>query len=1315
MKHLSVLIVSLATLASRPALAAEYTVPSLGTFLEPARDLVSENIRVLQESALPDGRVLLEVAADLRNVDTGQWADIGANMLSAIEAGLVRTFGVAIAHTFEAGLELAVNGVATSSETIGIIVAAGDLAAARAEILAGTVLYATAETVSGAFVAVASQLPLENIRIVGETVLADGRILIHCAANVRNATTEALRKVTLSFLTAAGTVAYQVANAAIPFSGNLNANAVATPTGALYVSVAPTDLASVRSNILSGALLQTYGTELWVFSLPPAGIDDATAQAWRPPAESGPLGATVLVFTNKTTLLASLQPGDLLVEDPAIHRLAPPVLGNSANPFESVPKVLSNYLPFEVTAVSEVEGEVRVTGRQRTLLDVLRSATFVQDSKEIYATPFRDPYNPTLENTYTDAEEILRAGMARSIEEDDPHDPRLADLKGMTAIPWHFNDTFISEKVKLSGELLFRSSGLRFEVKIRDFQLQRAVTRIDAGAVLNVVVECEAGEDTSDEPEEKKSKELFRIDDIPAITFNVGGVPVSLQPVLSLKAGVEANVPTRLTLPLQSAFTVGMEMGFDRARMDGTNDGFFYEPIQEFIPLRTSDPTVFDDLAATLGVWAEVGLGIEGSIADILNGGPTLGIRLQNDFRLAPLENPWWSVDAGVDLIGRFSVDVLGFTVADADASLHHFDLFHQDAGGPLIGGRLRKAGAGADTDLRPVAGQEARWGRVFQPVDHFGPFEQGFVLSPPEAGGDLIVGGSDASGSVVSRFAPNGDVVWMKYLGLMTGAKQGAALPGGDFVIAGKDGNNLVVCRFDADGNRKWVSSFRPAETFNEVTLMAAEGTNGPGGTPTNLYVGGIVHRPTIPNSDPFLLKLRSDGTLLWAFSYDLPEDDEIHGITLTADGHVLVCGRTDADVPPPPIGTPDSENQFKHMVSAGLLMKIDAQTGAVLWARAFPSRRGLQFNAVVEAPDGSLYAAGQANKIVTQTRPCSLFAKFNSDGSLVDHVVVGEDPDWVDELPNAGTTPWDSVTGLRWIDGSLWACGVTGVGTDQAAWVMSLTDEFGVKFYAIFDGKNDEELFDLADAGNGLAVLGNTRSIHPWGAGKINLPMLLKLPWEGMMRFHEDTQFRTLFLRPHVFHSSATGEFWIISRIEFLGAPPQIFANTFGDVSFTVTPFALTPGGSVPAPTEATNRMVLAVEQLDPALVKDYAAWAAYHQLAGDDSTVTADVDGDGLPNGTEFFSGLNPVVALADPPSSLAIQYDQSADTVTIDFDRATAAASVPYRLQYSTNLRDWLPASGTVEQVIGAEGLTDRLRLRLSTPAPEGAFFRLQINP
>ena len=83
----------------------------------------------------------------------------------------------------------------------------------------------------------------------------------------------------------------------------------------------------------------------------------------------------------------------------------------------------------------------------------------------------------------------------------------------------------------------------------------------------------------------------------------------------------------------------------------------------------------------------------------------------------------------------------------------------------------------------------------------------------------------------------------------------------------------------------------------------------------------------------------------------------------------------------------------------------------------------------------------------------------------------------------------------------------------------------------------------------------------------------------------------------------------------------------------------------------------------------------------------------------------------------PPSLSIQYDTATDIVAIDFNRAHAAINQPFNLQYSTNLMMWMPTASTTLQLMGSDNLYDWLRLLLPAPAPDAAFFRLELptNP
>src|SRR5205085_1896504 len=136
----------------------------------------------------------------------------------------------------------------------------------------------------------------------------------------------------------------------------------------------------------------------------------------------------------------------------------------------------------------------------------------------------RDPYNPPVENTYSKVEKKARDTLAEVARRADPHDGKLADLAGLNAIPISFNEVPIGDAIRLSGEILLRSSGLQFEVAFRGFNLKRAVAHIDAGVVASFVLETTG---TNDVLSAKKEVKLVEIP-FPPVPINIAGIPLSL-------------------------------------------------------------------------------------------------------------------------------------------------------------------------------------------------------------------------------------------------------------------------------------------------------------------------------------------------------------------------------------------------------------------------------------------------------------------------------------------------------------------------------------------------------------------------------------------------------------------------------------------------------------------------------------------------------------------------------------------------------------------------------------------------------------------
>ncbi|MBX3746327.1 MAG: hypothetical protein KF833_13560 [Verrucomicrobiae bacterium] len=1165
------------------------------------------------------------------------------------------------------------------------------------------------------------EILVEGIVVLSEAPMADGRIRMEARAGVRIVGESTWENVTVSVRDEIAGVRVEVLTQELRFNGMLGPGASASPADSdpVVIAVPSEQAGAVRAAMLAGEAFRTTGSEMWIYVHPPRGIDADTERAWRYPAEWADAERTEirLVFTNTTPFLLSLQPGDLLVENLSVHPLARTNIVSGTAPDDTL-TTLADYVPFRVGSVTVEDDQIRVVGRRMLLLEVIRSATLVGTPLDAYVHPLRDPYKPDPEKTHTRREQSERHAEARLIAtEENPRDGRLADLNGMFARPWHFNEVPIGGRVTLSGEWLFRQSGLRLELKIRDFRVERVLAQVDAGVVFNLLIECGEPGDDSEEASDGSSITLFEIDDIPAVTFNLGGVPVSVKPVLRLTAGVEANVPSRLVLPLQSAFTVGMEMGYDRSLVTDTTEGFFYRPITEFVPVRVSDPTVFDELAATVGFWTQLDVGLEIAAGSgiAIQAGPSLGIRLENDYRLAPIEDPWWAVDLGLELVGNFAIDLelLEFAeirLVDSTASIHRFDLFHRDAGGPLTGG-ARLAAPVSTRPFGPRTGEGVRWGRLFQSRPNFQGFRNAFVFAVPDGGGDIIAGGYNAY-SMLARFSPTGDLRWILDTHPVPTIHKATPLPDGSFFTAGTEGLNIVFARYDGHGNRLWATAYSQVPRFTiEAVTVGADDSGQP-----EYYVAGSVTHTTVTTSDPALIKLDAEGQPVWARYYSNPHDDEALGMTLAADGHILLCGFGRGDVPPPTTGSPEPGNILKLALAGGMVMKVDSQTGAVRWATVCPARWGMRFNAIVEAPDGTIYAAGASSRPVTLDRPSNVFARFSPQGALLDHVSVGDDPDWPDLLPYAGRSPYDAVHGLRWTPDGLIACGASGLGADVTGWVMGLTGNLGVRFYSVVDAPGSNPFLDLADAGDGFAVVGHTHS--PFAlAGQTGqtIPILLKLPWEGLMRFAPNTGFRSLFLQPWVYHASATHEYQVLSSFNL--PPSPVFpdgrkvyvGNHHGPLAYTPQELALTSQPAGTAPNAGPNPTRFPVEFVPLPEIHAYETWAAYHHLP-EGSSPEGDSDGDGLSDRFEAYFGRDPKIPESTPIFAVTLAESEGSIAAIISFTRAPYARSWGVEIQASDDLLTWAPVSGLGETVVALDPATERVEIRVPADVLAHRFFR-----
>jgi hypothetical protein len=284
-----------------------------------------------------------------------------------------------------------------------------------------------------------------------------------------------------------------------------------------------------------------------------------------------------------------------------------------------------------------------------------------------------------------------------------------------------------------------------------------------------------------------------------------------------------------------------------------------------------------------------------------------------------------------------------------------------------------------------------------------------------------------------------------------------------------------------------------------------------------------------------------------------------------------------------------------------------------------------------------------------------------------------------------------------MTWADGSLWIAGKIGspgisIVTDgQSAFTARLTPELGVTRFAIHAGASADFIGAIAPGGDGLLACGWTRSFLPWPAGAANenapspvARLVMKLPWEGLLRFHEFSNGKqpaaddpapvrgSHYVYPRIIAASDTTLFRATLPPDpiDLDAPPVHLA---GDaLPFTVSDLVLIPGFFPPAaPAKITPLAHHQIEFVPSEVIDGFASYQDYYQ-----TDTTADSDNDGLNLATEFYHGTNPLVSNS---VSLRMTTHPLTGAPTLSFPRSELAAAEGWNapIQKSGTLELWEP--------------------------------------
>lgn len=169
-------------------------------------------------------------------------------------------------------------------------------------------------------------------------------------------------------------------------------------------------------------------------------------------------------------------------------------------------------------------------------------------------------------------------------------------------------------------------------------------------------------------------------------------------------------------------------------------------------------------------------------------------------------------------------------------------------------------------------------------------------ILATPDGGALLIGASSSFTGlqraAYVLKINGDGNIVWSK---LITGNFSqyyfdGAALPGGGYVLSGssfKAGSSFeaLVTRISENGTIIWSKTY--GDSLSELGYKVVPVVSG---SDTSIFVSGVSTSKTVDESaDAMLLKIRMNGTLVWANTYGDADYNRAQGLAYGANRLML------------------------------------------------------------------------------------------------------------------------------------------------------------------------------------------------------------------------------------------------------------------------------------------------------------------------------------------------------------------------------------------------------------------------------------------
>lgn len=287
-----------------------------------------------------------------------------------------------------------------------------------------------------------------------------------------------------------------------------------------------------------------------------------------------------------------------------------------------------------------------------------------------------------------------------------------------------------------------------------------------------------------------------------------------------------------------------------------------------------------------------------------------------------------------------------------------------------------------------------------------------------------------------------------------------------------GKEGSNISVIKIDAQGKKQWEQIYgSPGDDIANVIINVENGYMVGGST--DKKAGGDKKQEGYGEKDFWLIKIDTQGKILWEKVYGGTGIDELRDIEILPDGYLL-GGRTQSDKSG--LVSETTYGDFDYWV-----VKID-KNGEKVWDKRYGSLTGDIFDSILPCKDGGFLLLGDSG---------------SDENELKTSPNYGDMDYWIVKINDKGEKIWDASfggtvgdalnDGIALNEGGYLIGGFSysGAGGSKATvslgdadyWLVSI-DEKGQKNYErAYGAMNAEYLYSMAQIGENIFIAGGSQ----------------------------------------------------------------------------------------------------------------------------------------------------------------------------------------------------------------------------------------------